>query len=231
MNLAEYVDEWEKKQSDFSTWGVSSLEIPVTGKAKPITGLQDLENLEGRVKFTCIKPTEKSSFEKTTFTRREYRNGVVRWIRNDDIPVQTEELLYQLALTIRDGGEVSIWTDEAYGTMRERELLWFVEGAKERFQDYIDFTSMPEVVSIKAKKLNRPITDVESLNKLPDKSRFEINHGTLVFEKETIFEKTIRWNYRGRIQFSSPELLTLLTQAALDKLDIVYNDEHTYSLY
>ena len=226
MNLAEYIDEWEKKQSDFSTWGVSSLEIPVTGKAKPITGLRDLENLAGRVRFTCIKPSEK-----TTFTRREYRNGVVRWIRNDDVPVQTEELLYQLALTIRDEGEVSIWTDEAYGTMRERELLWFVEGSRERFQDYIDFTSAPEVVSIKAKGLNRRITDVESLNNLPDKARLEINHGTLVFEKETIFEKTIRWNYRKRIQFSSPEFLTLLTQAALDKLDIVYNDEHTYSLY
>lgn len=221
MKLAEYADEWEKKHSDFSSWGTNSLEIPVTGRAKPITGLHDLENLEGRVKFTCIKPTEK-----TTFTRREYRNGVVRWIRNDDVPVQTGELLYNLASTIRDGGEVTIWTDEAYGTMRERELLWFVEGAKERFQDYINFTSVPEVVSIKAKKLNRRITDVESLDKLPDRARFEINHGTLVFEKETIFEKTIRWKYRQRIQLSSSEFLTILAQAALDKLDIVYNDEH-----
>lgn len=221
MRLTEYADEWEKKHSDFSSWGTNSLEIPVTGRAKPITGLHDLENLEGRVTFTCIKPTEK-----TTFTRREYRNGVVRWVRNDDVPVQTEELLYNLASTIRDGGEVTIWTDEAYGTMRERELLWFVEGAKERFQDYINFTSVPEVVSIKAKRLNRPIRDVNDLDKLPDKVRFELNHGTLVFEKETIFEKTIRWKYRQRIQLSSSEFLTILAQAALDKLDIVYNDEH-----
>lgn len=221
MKLAEYADEWRRKHSDFSTWGTDSLEIPVAGRAKPITGLHDLENLEGRVTFTCTKPTEK-----TTFTRREYRNGVVRWIRNDDVPVQTEELLYNLASTVLNEGEVSIWTDEAYGTMRERELLWFVEGAKERFQDYINFTSVPEVVSIKAKKLNRRITDVESLDKLPDRARFEINHGTLVFEKETIFEKTIRWKYRQRIQLSSSEFLTILAQAALDKLDIVYNDEH-----
>lgn len=222
MNLAEYVGGWEKKHSDFTSWGVNSLEIPVTGKAKPITGLHDLEELEGRVTFTCIGLNP----EKTTFTRREYRNGVVRWIRNDDVPVQTEELLYNLASTIRDGGEVTIWTDEAYGTMRERELLWFVEGAKERFQDYINFTSVPEVISIKAKRLNRPIRDVNDLDKLPDKVRFELNHGTLVFEKETIFEKTIRWKYRQRIQLSSSEFLTILAQAALDKLDIVYNDEH-----
>lgn len=221
MKLAEYADEWEEKHSDFSSWGTNSLEIPVTGRAKPITGLHDLENLEGRVTFTCIKPTEK-----TTFTRREYRNGVVRWIRNDDVPIQTEELLYNLALTIRDGGEVSIWTDEAYGTMRERELLWFVEGAKERFQDYIDFTTTPEVISIKAKLLNRPIRDVEDLDKLPDGARFEINHGTLVFKKVTLLKKASRWEYRGGIQLSSSEFLTLLAQAALDKLDIVYNDEH-----
>lgn len=221
MKLAEYADEWEKKHSDFSLWGTNSLEIPVTGRAKPITGLRDLEGLEGRVTFTCIKPTEK-----TTFTRREYRNGVVRWIRSDDVPVQTEELLYNLASTIRDGGEVTIWTDETYGTMRERELLWFVEGAKERFQDYINFTSVPEVISIKAKKLNRRITDVESLNKLPDGVRFELNHGTLVFKKVTLLEKASRWEYRGGIQLRSSEFLTLLAQAALDKLDIVYNDEH-----
>lgn len=221
MKLAEYADEWEKKHSDFSSLGVNSLEVPVTGRAKPITGLHDLENLEGRVTFTCIKPTEK-----TTFTRREYRNGVVRWIRNDDVPVQTEELLYNLASTVLNKGEVSIWTDEAYGTMRERELLWFVEGAKERFQDYIDFTSVPEVVSIKAKLLNRPIRDVNDLDKLPDGARFEINHRTLVFKKVTLLEKASRWEYRGGIQLSSSEFLTILAQAALDKLDIVYNDEH-----
>ena len=223
MNLAEYAGEWEKKHSDFSSLGTDSLEIPVTGKAKPITGLRDLENLEGRVTFTCIGLNP----EKTTFTRREYRNGVVRWVRNDDVPVQTEELLYNLASTVLNGGEVLIWTDEAYGTMRERELLWFVEGAKERFQDYINFTCSSEVVSIKAKKLNRPIRDVNDLDKLPDGARLEINHRTLVFEKETIFEKTIRWKYRQRIQLSSSEFLTILAQAALDKLDIVYNGEHT----
>lgn len=227
MRLAEYADEWEKKHSDFSSWGTNSLEIPVTGKAKPITGLHDLENLEGRVTFTCIGLNP----EKTTFTRREYRNGVVRWIRNDDVPIQTEELLYNLASTVLNEGEVLIWTDEAYGTMRERELLWFVEGAKERFQDYINFTCSSEVVSIKAKGLNRPIRDVNDLDKLPDKVRFELNHGTLVFEKETIFEKTIRWKYRQRIQLSSSEFLTILAQAALDKLDIVYNYEHVISLY
>lgn len=227
MNLAEYTKGWMEKKGDLSSWGNTSLEIPVTGKAKPITGLRDLESLEGRVKFTCIGLNP----EKTTFTRREYRNGVVRWIRDDDVPVQTEELLYALASTILNEGEVSIWTDEAYGTMRERELLWFVEGVRERFQDYVNFTSAPEVVSIKAKRLNRPICDVDDLDKLPDKVRFEINHGTLVFEKETIFEKTIRWKYRQRIQLSSSEFLTILAQAALDKLDIVYNDEHAYSLY
>lgn len=227
MNLAEYTKGWMEKKGEFSSWGVDSLEIPVKGRAKPITGLQDLENLEGRVTFTCIGLNP----EKTTFTRREYRNEVVRWIRNDDVPVQTEELLYQLALTIRDGGEVSVWTDEAYGTMRERELLWFVEGAKERFQDYIDFTCSPEVVSIKAKGLNRPIRDAKDLDKLPDRARFEINHGVLVFEKVTYFEKTVRWEYRKRIQLSSSEFLTILAQAALDKLDIVYNYEHVISLY
>jgi len=72
---------------------------------------------------------------------------------------------------------------------------------------------------------------VNDLDKLPDKVRFELNHGTLVFEKETIFEKTIRWKYRQRIQLSSSEFLTILAQAALDKLDIVYNYEHVISLY
>lgn len=227
MNLAEYTKGWVEKHSDFTSLGTNSLEIPVTGRAKPITGLHDLESLEGRVTFTCIGLNP----EKTTFTRREYRNGVVRWIRNDDVPVQTEELLYNLASTVLNEGEVLIWTDEAYGTMKERELLWFVEGAKERFQDYINFTSSPEVVSIKAKGLNRPIRDVNDLDKLPDKSRLELNHGTLTFEKETIFEKTIRWKYRQRIQLSSSEFLTILAQAALDKLDIVYNYEHVISLY
>ena len=119
MNLAEYADEWEKKHSEFSSWGVNSLEIPVTGKAKPITGLHDLEELEGRVTFTCIGLNP----EKTTFTRREYRNGVVRWIRNDDVPVQTEELLYQLASTVLNEGEVLIWTDEAYGTIDRKSVV------------------------------------------------------------------------------------------------------------
>lgn len=81
---------------------------------------------------------------------------------------------------------------------------------------------MPGIVSIKIEKLNWSITGVEDLDKLPDGSRFEINHGTLVFEKETIFEKVTRWKYRKRIQLSNPELLTLLAQSALDKLDIVY---------
>lgn len=28
MNLAEYADIWEKRQSAFSSWGAASLEIP-----------------------------------------------------------------------------------------------------------------------------------------------------------------------------------------------------------
>ena len=223
MNLTDYTKGWVEKKGEISSWGGNSLEIPVKGRAKPITGLQDLENLEGRVTFTCISPYS----EKTTFTRREYRDKTARWIRNDDVPIQTEELLYILASTVLNKGEVSIWTDEAYGTIRERELLWFVEGAKERFGDYDEYSNMPEAVSIKAKRLNRPIRDTKDLNKLPDGSRLELNHGTLVFEKITVLEKTIRWKYRGEIQFRSSELLTLLAQAALDKLDIVYNDEHT----
>ena len=223
MNLTDYTKGWVEKKGEISSWGGDSLEIPVKGRVKPITGLQDLESLEGRVTFTCISPYS----EKATYTRREYRDKNVRWIRNDDVPVYTEELLYCLAATALYGGDISIWTDEAYGTMRERELLWFVEGAKERFRDYIDFTTMPEAVSIKAKKLNRPIREAKDLDKLPDGTRLEINHGTLVFEKETYFEKTIRWKYRQQIQLSSSEFLTILAQAALDKLDIVYNNEHT----
>nr|DAR36201.1 MAG TPA: hypothetical protein [Caudoviricetes sp.] len=106
------------------------------------------------------------------------------------------------------------------------DLAEYVEGCKKRFQDYIDFASMPGVVSIKIEKLNRPITDVEDLDKLPDGSRFEINHGTLTFKKETLFGAITRWVYRGRVQLTSFELLTLLVQSALDKLDIVYSDEH-----
>lgn len=85
---------------------------------------------------------------------------------------------------------------------------------------------MSGVVSIKVEKLNRPITDVGDLDKLPDGSRFEINHGTLTFKKETLFGAITRWVYRGRVQLTSFELLTLLVQSALDKLDIVYSDEH-----
>lgn len=174
------------------------------------------------MKFTCIGLNP----EKTTFTRREYRNRVVRWIRNDGVPIQTEELLYNLASTVLNEGEVLIWTDEAYGTMEEKELFWFVEGSKERFQDYVNFTFSSEVVSIEAKGLNRPICDVESLDKLPDGVRFEVNHGTLVFRKVTLLRDTPRWKFREGVQLRSSELLTLLAQATLDKLDIVYNDEH-----
>ena len=222
MNLAEYADIWEKRQSAFSSWGAASLEIPVTGREEPITGLYDLEGLKGRVKFTCIGLNP----EKTTFTRREYRNRVVRWIRNDGVPIQTEELLYNLASTVLNEGEVLIWTDEAYGTMEEKELFWFVEGSRERFQDYVNFTFSSKVVSIEAKGLNRPICDVESLDKLPDGARLEVNHRILVFRKVTLLEDTPRWKFRGEVQLRSSELLTLLAQAALDKLDIVYNDEH-----